>query len=375
MVPHELASVSGGEDELATLKSQFLATLNHEIRTPLTGIFGMTDLLLETPLSDEQKDYLTTIRQCAEELLGLLNKTLGYSEVSSGGVRLVCEPFHLPEAVRNAVAEYMARARARGLLLNCRLAAGMPQAVLGDAVRLRQVISELVDNAIKFTERGSVEVSAGGESAAGKYTLRLSVRDSGIGIPADLLPHICESFRQLDAGLAKRHSGLGLGLSLAQGLVRLMGGEMSVESEPGRGSVFQISVPLDLPADGALRGPAGRVLLVEDDEVARRIVVHILGRQGYMVRCARSGPEAVEMAAGDEFDAVLMDLQMPGMDGFQTASRIRRMAGYGRVPIIALTANTSDEYRRLCLAGGMRGFVPKPVQAQELLGALSSVLR
>jgi CheY-like chemotaxis protein len=377
------------DDQLAGLKTQFLASLNHEVRTPLTGILGMTDLLLETPLDEEQKDYLATVRICADDLLALFNKTLEFSDLSSGRFELTHQEFHLAETLRSAVLAHAQDARAKGLKLTCRLSPDLPEVAIGDALRLKQMLSHVVENAVKFTEVGKVEVIGTGCLKHGKLELMLRVCDTGIGIPAEKQAAVFESFRQLDSGLARAYSGLGLGLPLVHKLSVLMGGEVTVESEPCRGSVFSVILPLEVaaaesaivPCSGAngAAGPAScakqrRILLVEDNEVAQRVVTHVLKRGDYFVYCASSGAEAIETASGQTYDAILMDLQMPGLDGFQTTAGIRALPGYEATPIIALTANVTEDHRRLCFIHGMQGFVPKPVQSEQLLSSLAQFL-
>ena len=372
-------------DELRRLKAQFLASLNHEIRTPLSGILGMTDLLLETELDEEQKDYVGSARVCAENLLALLNATLEYSDLSAGKLAAEEAEFDLRETLSSAVSQYAQKASAKGLELACSFSPDLPAVAVGDALRLRQLLSHLLDNAVKFTERGEVHFRAAARPAGGGFLLRVEVSDTGIGIQVEKLGAIFESFRQLDSGLSRSYSGLGLGLALSQKLVELMGGELSAESEPGKGSTFSVTLPLRLPDDqgsahmqlaGAASGGNGarRILVVEDNTVAQRVVTHGLSRGPYKVHCVPSGAEAIRVASAETFDLVLMDLQMPDMDGIETTVRLRQLPGYASVPIIALTANTTDEYRQLCRRHGLQGFLPKPVESRKLLETVARFL-
>jgi CheY-like chemotaxis protein len=377
-------------DELRRLKGQFLASLNHEIRTPLSGILGMTDLLLETELNEEQREYASSARLCAEHLLALFNATLEFSDLSAGALVLDEVDFDLPGTLRTASTAFVPRAEAKGLQLTCTLDENLPDVAVGDAVRLRQLLFYLLDNAVKFTHSGEVEVAAAVDrQGGGRFSLRLKVRDTGIGITPNKLDAIFESFRQLDGGLSRSYSGLGLGLALAQKLALLMGGEICAESEAGKGSTFFVQIPLRTSnehaaaqaqsyaseaASGAAPG-SPRILVVEDNSVAQRVVTHILSRGSYEFQCASSGAEAIGAALNEFYDLILMDLQMPGMDGIETTAAVRRLPGYEKIPIIALTANTTDEYRRVCLQQGMQGFIAKPVQSQELLEAIAQFLK
>lgn len=372
--------------ELQRLKNHFLASLNHEIRTPLTGILGMADLLMETELDDTQREYVVTARMCAEELLGLLDSALEYSALASGTLPIEEAEFNLPELLESLLAQNRIKAHAKGLKLRASLN-GLPVVVIGDALRLRQIIAQLLSNAIKFTPAGEVELRADAERLEQeRCLLRVWVRDTGVGIPAERIERLFESFGQLENGLVRRHAGLGLGLATVRQLLHLMGGDISVESEPGRGSVFAIRLPLrvvrgvveqapeQVPiAQGA---PSGRrILLVEDDAVAQRIVAHMLGRAGLQVDAVGSGEAAIAVASTAHYDLILMDLQMPGKDGLETAAEIRQLPAYQGVPIIALTAHTTEEYRAFSREQGLQGFLTKPVRADELLAVVSQHLK
>jgi CheY-like chemotaxis protein/anti-sigma regulatory factor (Ser/Thr protein kinase) len=360
-------------DELSELKGQFLASLNHEIRTPLSGILGMSDLLLETPLTEEQKEYVDATRLCAENLLEILNATLEYSALSANHIHLEEEEYPLRETLEGVVAQFAFKAKSKGLLLSHTFDGNFPEAVVGDALRLRQLIWHLVANAVKFTNKGEVEVRASTrQMERGRGELEVQVRDTGIGIPASHVSAIFESFRQLETGLSRNYPGLGLGLAVAEKLAVLLGGEISVQSEPGKGSTFLVRLPIRLPVDVHVRPVdfqrvRGHLLVVDDDSVAQTIASHVLRRHLYDVECVCNGPAAIDKASRATFDLILLDLQMPGMDGFQTARYIRAIPAYANTPIIAVTANCSSDYRDRCIKTGMQGFLAKPVQSKELV--------
>ena len=360
-------------DELSELKGQFLASLNHEIRTPLSGILGMSDLLLETPLTEEQKEYVDATRLCAENLLEILNATLEYSALSANHIHLEEEEYPLRETLEGVVAQFAFKAKSKGLLLSHTFDGNFPEAVVGDALRLRQLIWHLVANAVKFTNKGEVEVRASTrQMERGRGELEVQVRDTGIGIPGSHVSAIFESFRQLETGLSRNYPGLGLGLAVAEKLAVLLGGEISVQSEPGKGSTFLVRLPIRLPVDVHVRPVdfqrvRGHLLVVDDDSVAQTIASHVLRRHLYDVECVCNGPAAIDKASRATFDLILLDLQMPGMDGFQTARYIRAIPAYANTPIIAVTANCSSDYRDRCIKTGMQGFLAKPVQSKELV--------
>jgi CheY-like chemotaxis protein len=371
---------SQANESIEHIKSQFLASLNHEIRTPLSGIIGMTDLLFETTLDGEQKEYVAATRLCAETLLEVLNATLEYSALTSGNPVLDQYEFSLSEALEMAVAEYVTRARAKGLRLYLTYSEHLPETIVGDARRLRQMLSHLIGNAVKFTQEGQIEVLA---EPGGPGELRISVRDSGIGIPPAKLHVIFESFSQADSGLSRSHAGLGLGLALAQRIAQLSGGRITVESELGAGSTFTACLPLVVPRESepvAARqnghvAVGANILVVEDNHVSQTVISHLLRRHGLIAHCANSGAEALEAAAAVRFDLILMDLQMPELDGLETTSLIRQLPGYEQVPILALTANYSDTYRDLAKQRGMQAFLSKPIQGSELMSYINRYLK
>lgn len=369
-------------DELDRLKGLFLASLNHEIRTPLSGILGMADLLLETNLDEEQRDYVNAARLCAESLLEILNATLEYSSLEAGQFSLDESEFNLRELLESAVGQQASRAEAKGLRLAAALAPDLPETLVGDAPRIRQLLGHLLANAVKFTHKGGVELRVWVDGPPPGRWLVMAVHDTGIGIPKDQLETIFESFRQGEAGFARNYPGLGLGLALARKLALLMNGSIAVESAPDQGSVFTLRLPLKRPAETApadaatvtRRNAGPAILAVEDNPIGLTILRRALERKGVEVDCATSGRTALEAASKRRYAVVLMDLEMPEMDGLTATSEMRRIPGYEKVPILALTANFGDDVRELCRQAGMQAFLSKPVEPGELWSAVAKFL-
>jgi two-component system, sensor histidine kinase len=377
----EIGGIALKTDELREVQGQFLASLNHEIRTPLSGILGMTDLLFETPLTEDQREYVGATRVCAENLLEILNVTLEYSALAANEVRLENTEFSLRDTLQGVLGEFATKAEGKGLRLVQALDNSLPEMVVGDPLRLRQILWHLVGNGVKFTQQGQVEVAASASISADRQAiLTIQVCDTGIGIPTEQLAGIFERFRQLDTGLSRNHGGLGLGLAVAHKLVGLLDGSIWVESELGKGTAFTVTLPFRLPLDSGVRPTdlnrtRGRILVVDDNAVAQTIASHALRRQFFEVECAGDGAQALEAASRTLFDVVLMDLQMPGWDGFVTVQHIRQLPGYLDTPIIAVTANCSDDYRARCVQCGMQDFLAKPVRTRDLVQAVEKHLR
>jgi CheY-like chemotaxis protein len=379
MEPVQSLAPAMAAGELERLKGTFLASLNHEIRTPLSGILGMADLLLETNMDEEQREYVNAARLCAESLFEILNATLEYSALEAGHLSLDESEFSLRELIESTLSQQTLKAESKGLDLRATYEVGLPETMMGDAPRLRQLLSHFLANAIKFTHAGGVELRVIRDSRASDM-LRIEVEDTGIGIPSDQMDRIFDSFRQVDSGLSRMYPGLGLGLALARKLASLMQGEISVASTPGKGSTFTLRMPLRVAeTEGGTALTAGsetgpHVLAVEDNAVGLTILKRALERRQVRVDGATSGAAALTAASRHRYDLVLMDLQMPGMNGLETTQEMRKLPGYQAVPILALTADFSDELRDRCLRQGMQAFLSKPVEAVQLWAVVSRFL-
>ncbi|HYL77246.1 MAG TPA: ATP-binding protein [Bryobacteraceae bacterium] len=412
----ELESALVTTREATQLKSRFLANMSHEIRTPMNGVLGMTDFLLATGLNGEQREYAESIKRSADALLSLINDILDLSKIEAGKLRLDRTPFYLAATIQQTASLFALEAQTKGLEFSCCLPPRLPEVAVGDAGRLRQVLTNLLGNAVKFTDAGQIGVTADLQSETDdSVVLRFLVHDTGVGIAPEQQLRVFESFIQVDGSSTRKYGGTGLGLSISKQLVELLGGEMGVDSELGVGSRFWFTAKFAKPAPGeappeprpvveskpspqaapTVKEPAPvaapppvskpvpaaappivgenlRVLLAEDNEINQRITLRLLQKLGLAADAFVNGRDAVEALEKRTYDLVLMDCQMPIMDGFEATAIIRSREGKERrIPICALTANAMEGDRERCLAAGMDDYVSKPVSLDKLQKAVN----
>jgi signal transduction histidine kinase/CheY-like chemotaxis protein/HPt (histidine-containing phosphotransfer) domain-containing protein len=377
----ELELAMHGALAASQAKSEFLANMSHELRTPMNGMLGMLDVVLDSTLTSDQREHIETAQRCAYALLGLLNDILDLSKIEAGKMLLEHIPFDVRVILEDVVKSHAVKAAQKRIALRLESDPDGPTAVLGDPLRLRQIISNLVSNALKFTEQGWVNVRHSARTLpSGRIEVSIAVSDTGTGIPKSKQAVIFEKFTQADSSVSRKYGGTGLGLAITRRLVEVHEGSIQVESEPGKGSTFSLtllfdaaSAPVIEAAKPALHhdttASAGRILLVEDNLVNQKVVLAMLRKHKYSLDVAMDGQEAVAKleAADRPYDLVLMDVQMPVLDGLEATRIIRRNPRFDQLQIVAMTAHAMNGDRERCLEAGMNGYISKPLQAQVLV--------